>query len=89
MPRSLLAVAALVLATPIMADDLSKDVATCLLQARAALGQTASFNGHTQNEQIDAYAARGKIYFHNPFVDQSPTFAFWKCLRLKGYDIPS
>ena len=46
------------------------------------------FNGHTQNEQIDAYAAQGKIYFNNPFVSQNPTFAFWKCLRLKGYIIP-
>lgn len=48
-----------------------------------------AFNGHTQNEQIDAYVAQGKIYFQNPFVNQGPTFAFWKCLRLKGYNIPS
>ncbi len=48
-----------------------------------------AINGHTQNEQIDAYVAEGKIYFFNPFVSQGPTFAFWKCLRLKGYNIPS
>ncbi len=89
MRASFLIVAVLVLATPALADDVRKDVAGCLVQARAALGQTMAFNGHTQNEQIDAYVAQGHIYFHNPFVDKGPTFAFWKCLRLKGYDIPS
>jgi hypothetical protein len=89
MRRSLLIVTALILAKPAMADQLSKDVAGCLLEARAALGPTMAINGHTQNEQIDAYVAKGKIYFFNPFVSQGPTFAFWKCLRLKGYNIPS
>ena len=89
MRRSMLTVAAFVLATPAMADELSKDVAGCLVEARAALGPTLAINGHTENERIDAYAAQGQIYFHNPFVNQSPTFAFWKCLRLKGYNIPS
>jgi len=87
-----LAITALALASPAMAeppDQLTKDVAACLAQARAALGPTiADVNGHTQNEQIDAYVAQGKIYFNNPFVTQNPTFAFWKCLRLRGYNIP-
>jgi hypothetical protein len=64
-------------------EMLSKDVATCLQQARAALGSTVM--GNRDTEQIDAYAANGRIFFNNPFVTQNPTFAFWKCLRLKGY----
>lgn len=80
---------ALTLATPAMAEDqLTKHVAACLVKAREALGPTMAINGHSQNEEIDAYTAQGKIYFNNPFVDQTPTFAFWKCLRLKGYNVP-
>jgi hypothetical protein len=80
----------LALATPVIAEDdqLSNGVAACLQQARLALGSTMAFNGHAENERIDAYVAQGKIYFNNPFVSQEPTFAFWKCLRLKGYNIP-
>jgi hypothetical protein len=65
---------------PQPANDLSKGVAGCLLSARSALG-----GSQPDAEKIDAYSASGKIYFNNPFVNQNPTFAFWKCLRLKGY----
>ena len=89
MRKLLLIMMGLTLATSAKAEDeLSKAVATCLVQARAALGVTTAIGGRPQSEQIDAYASQGKIYFNNPFVNQSPTFAFWKCLRLKGYDIP-
>ena len=89
MRKILLIVMTFALVKPAMAEDqLSNDVAACLVKARAALGQSMAFNGHSQNEEIDAYAVQGKIYFNNPFVSQNPTFAFWKCLRLKGYDIP-
>jgi hypothetical protein len=85
-----LAMVAALVCSPAMADPLSKDVAGCLVQARAALGTTfTDLTGHTQNEQIDAYVAEGRIYFFNPFVSQGPTFAFWKCLRLRGYNFPS
>ena len=91
MRRSLVIAAALVLASPAMAaDQLAKDVEACLVQARAALGTTMrDTSGRTQNDHIDAYVAKGKIYFLNPFVSPEPTFTFWKRLRLKGYDIPS
>lgn len=85
-----LALGAALVCSPAVADQLSKDVAGCLVLARVALGPTiADVNGHTQNEQIDAYVAQGRIYFFNPFVSQGPTFAFWKCRRLKGYELPS
>jgi hypothetical protein len=76
---------ALTVSAPVVAqaNELSQDVAVCLQQARSALR-----SGPPQSLQIDAYAATGQIFFHNPFVSQDPTFAFWKCLRLKGYDIP-
>ena len=62
------------------ANDLTKAVASCLQQAKAALA------GSPQDAaKIDAYAANSKIYFNNPFVSQNPTFAFWKCLRLGGF----
>lgn len=88
MRRVLLIAIGLTLVTPAIAEEnLGKDVVACLEQARAALSQTTVFNGHSQNERIDAYASQGKIYFNNPFVSQDPTFAFWKCLRLKGYNV--
>ena len=70
------------------ADQLSNDVAECLVKSRAALGSGIAMGGRPPSENIDAYSARGKIYFNNPFVNQSPTFVFWKCLRLKGYELP-
>ncbi len=87
--RNTLVVAGLffgLLVFPAMADQLSNDVAECLLKARAGLGADAR---PPDKEQIDAYVAQGAIYFNNPFVNQNPTFAFWKCLRLKGYIFPS
>ena len=83
MRKILLAVLAFSFVTPAQANDaLGDDVAACLVRAKIAL------NSPPQSQQIDAYAAQGKVYFNNPFVDQSPAFAFWKCLRLKGYNIP-
>ncbi len=63
------------------AATMAPDFATCLQQARNALHGQAS-----DAAQIDAYVSNGKFYFFNPFVSQAPTFAFWKCLRLKGYN---
>jgi hypothetical protein len=87
---TIIALAAIVLATsataqnqPQKQDSLSKNVAICLKQARAELGETMG----NQEKRIDAYAANGRILFYNPFVNQGPTFAFWKCLRLKDYQV--
>ena len=89
MSKLLFVMMAVALVTPAKAEDnLSRDVAVCLAQARAALGPSTAIGGRSPNEQIDAYASQGKIYFNDPFVSQNPTFAFYKCLRLKGYDIP-
>lgn len=67
-----------------------KDIGTCLHQARLSLdgGRPLGPGFPAQSDQIDAYVAQGQIYFFNPFISQTPTFEFWKCLRLKGYHIP-